>query len=180
VFLAGILLLGAGCLSACAPAISRQFREQIGTPPAFERLMAQPEEFQGREVILGGYVLETRNRADESLVTVLQAPLDFLNRPKGKDLSRGRFLVRTDTFLDPEIYEKGRELTVGGRVSGVRNQPLGDGTYPYPVIEAVELHLWPEETPSVWPHPPYYDYGYYHPWYYHRWHRYPYFLRYPW
>ena len=146
--------------AACAPAISRQLRDEAGTPPPFQDLVAHPEEYQGRVVILGGYILEIQNEPRGSVLTVLQAPLGWWNKPKIRDLSEGRFIVTTDTVLDPNDYARDRQLTVGGRVAGVRDQALGDTTYRYPVIEAQELHLWPQEVYQG-PSP---DYPFYDPW----------------
>jgi outer membrane lipoprotein len=169
--------------AACAPAISRQIRDEAGTPPSFQDLVAHPEEYQGRVVVLGGYILEIQNEPVGSVVTLLQAPLDFENKPKSSDLSGGRFVVTTDRFLDPEVYVKDRQLTVGGRISGVREETVGGTTYRYPVIEAQEIHLWPKEVyqgpppyyPFYGPAYPWYPWGYpWYPWGYPWWDGYPY------
>ena len=81
--------------------------------------------------------------------------------------------MQTVNFLDPEIYSKGRKLTVGGKVVGVRPQPLGNRLYRYPVIEAEELHLWPKKVSYARPYDPYP-----HCWHF-PWHYYPY-SPYPW
>ena len=158
------LLSGYSSLTACAPAISKQFREQATPPVSFSELLSDPNAYEGRKVILGGYILEVKNESDASLLTILQAPLDFQNRPHSRDKSRGRFLVRTDKFMDPEIYKKNRKLTVGGRVAGELEQPLGDRMYRYPVIEVEELYLLAEETRQYQVPDPYWGYWVY-PWY---------------
>jgi outer membrane lipoprotein len=172
------LLLSALLLtSGCATAISRDFRKTAEPPLPFETLLAQPDLYKGRKVVLGGSVLEVKNEPDMSSLTVLQTPLDMMQRPKDDDLSQGRFIIRARQFLDPEVYSKGREVTVGGSVVGSVRQPLGDREYTYPVIEAQELHLWP--IPSVRPGYPYY----YYPWYDDYWYGapYPWYRRhYPW
>ena len=150
-----------GGLTACAPTISRQLQYKAGAPVPFEELLERPDVYKGRVVILGGYILETVNKPESSLIIVVQAPLGSQNKPKSKDLSKGRFIVRTDKFLDPEVYTKERKLTTGGRVSGVREQPVGDSAYRYPIIEAEELYLWPKEKCYTRPYDPYF----YHPWY---------------
>lgn len=165
-----LFLLSCGTVVSCAPTFSKQLRNRALPPIPFQELLERGEAHRGEVVILGGYVLKAVNEQDGSLLTILQAPLDSQDRPKSRDLSEGRFLIRTKRFLDPEIYSKGRKLSVGGIVSGVRSQPLGKHLYPYPVIEAEELHLWPKETRYV---RPYHDYWHY-PWY-----PYPY-RPYPW
>jgi len=144
-------------------------------PVSFEQLVGQGEAHKGESVVLGGYILETSNQPDGSLVTVLEASLDYGKEPKSKDLSRGRFLVRTKKFLDSEVYGKDRKLTVWGRVAGVRSEPLGDREYEYPIIEADEIRLWPKEARYVRPYDPFYDdytywpYPYWHPYRRHPW-----------
>jgi outer membrane lipoprotein len=162
-FLLCLLLLSVSTLGACAPVISRQLRDEAGIPVPFVDLLEHPDAYKGRVVILGGYILQTANKSDGTLITVLQASLDFQNKPKSRDLSQGRFLVHSDKFLDPEVYSTDRKLTVGGRVSGYRQQPLDSSTYRYPVIEAEQIHLWPREVAPIWPYSPY-DYWHY-PWY---------------
>jgi len=154
-----VLLPGA----ACATGISRQLLDEAGIPVLFEDLVCNPREYRGRVVVLGGYVLEIQNEPGGSVLTVLQAPLDWRNKPKSRDLSQGRFFVTTNKFLDPEVYAKDRRLTVGGLVVGVREQSVGGATYRFPTIEAQELQLWPETTYPAGPCYPCYD-PWYDPW----------------
>jgi outer membrane lipoprotein len=171
VYLLLFLLLGG--FTACAPAISKKVREEAGEPVPFETLLQRTDSFKGRVVIVGGYILETINETDSSRITVLQAPLDSQNRPRSSDLSEGRFMVSSSEFLDPVIYSRERRLTVGGKVVGSQERKLGNLTYRYPVIEAIEIHLWSKEGEYIGPYYPYYD-----PWYY-PWYRRPYLYRYP-
>ena len=154
-----VLLLGA----ACATGISRQLLDEAGIPILFEDLVSNPREYRGRVVVLGGYILEIQNEPGGSVLTVLQAPLDWRNKPKSRDLSQGRFFVTTNKFLDPEVYAKDRRLTVGGLVVGVREQSVGGATYRFPTIEAQELQLWPKKTYPAGPCYPCYD-PWYDPW----------------
>jgi outer membrane lipoprotein len=140
----------------CALVISRHLRDEAAIAPSFRDLVAHPEEYQGRVVILGGYILGLQNEPSGTVITLLQAPLDFEDKPKSRDLSEGRFAVTTDKFLDPEVCVKDRQLAVGGRVSGVRGQSVRGMTHRYPVIKAQEIHLWPEEIYQG--PPPYYPF----------------------
>ncbi|MDY6987386.1 MAG: Slp family lipoprotein [Thermodesulfobacteriota bacterium] len=164
-----LLLLAISGLTGCASTPSRQFQHQAGPPIPFQELLEKGDAYRGRKVILGGHILETENEPQATIITLLQAPLDSRNKPRARDLSEGRFLVRVQEFLDPEIYSRGRELTVGGMVSGVLEQPLGNRVYPYPVIEAAEFHLWPKERRYPRSYEPIHPY-----WWYYPWHRYPY------
>ena len=162
-----------GVVTGCTPAISKQLRKEAGEPIPFEALQKRTASYKGRVVIIGGYILETINKPEGSWLTVLQSPLDYLNRPESSDLSKGRFMVWSKEFLDPVVYSKERRITVGGKVRGSEERKLGSLTYRYPVIEAKEIHLWPNEEKYVGPYYPYYD-----PWIY-PWYPYPYPYRYP-
>jgi outer membrane lipoprotein len=142
---------------AFATGISRQLLDEAGIPVLFEDLLSNPREYRGRVVVLGGYILEIQNEPGGSVLTVLQAPLDWRNKPKSPDLSQGRFFVTTKKFLDPEVYAKDRRITVGGLVVGAREQSVGEGTYRFPTIEAQELQLWPEQIYPAGPCYPCYD-----------------------
>jgi outer membrane lipoprotein len=176
-FLPWLLLVS---LSGCTHTFSKEFRQQVSAPIPFQELLEQAEVYKGEWLILGGYVLEVSNEPDGTLLKILQAPLDSQDKPKSRDLSEGRFLVRTEKFLDPEIYSQDRRVSVGGKVAGFQTQPLGNGTYRYPVIEAEELHLWPkQQAPARYDYwyPPWYFYPYYpHPWpWYHSWYPSPFY-----
>jgi outer membrane lipoprotein len=152
-----------GFLNGCATVPSRQLRVQAA-PISFRAVLQKANAFRGQRVILGGYVLETINEPDRSLLIVLQAPLDFQNRPKSQDLSEGRFVVQTSEFLDPEIFSKDRRVTVGGTVRGTLSRQIGNTAYLYPLIESVELHLWPKEVRYPRRYDPYWPY-WRRPWY---------------
>ena len=151
--------------------MSQQLRDEAGIPVLFGDLLASPREYTGRVVVLGGYILEMEHEPGAWVLTVIQAPLDWRERPKSRDRSQGRFFVTTPTFLDPEIYVKGRRLTVGGRVAGAREQSVSGATFGFPVIAAQELYLWPTTNclgpcyPCYGPwYSPEYPWGYPDPW----------------
>ena len=136
--LALILFMGAGC----APVISEEVRRQAEPPLEFENLLADPAASQGRMVIFSGAILEAVNLSQGTRLMILQRPTGPSGRPLLTDESHGRFLAEVDRYLDVAVFASGREVTVAGRVTGVRPLPLGEIEYPYPVIEVKEIHLW--------------------------------------
>jgi len=157
-------------LSACS-VVSKNVREQAADLP-FSALTQNPQAYSGQTVILGGYVACVANLPKQSRVMVLHAPLDFQDRPKAREKSQGRFMVVTDDFLDPMVYEKGRRITVAGTVTGQTTEKVADYAYTMPEVRAGEYHLW-----EAWSsQPPYYRDPYYPPWwgsdafFYYRWH----------
>lgn len=157
------LALVSAAAPGCAPVISDQIRTQVDTAIGFEELLRNTAAYTGQVFVLGGHVLETVNEREGSRLTILEAPLDRSGEPGKADRSRGRFMVRTSEFLDPEVYRRDRMVTVGGRLAGTSVQQMGESTYSYPVIEASEIHLWAEREPHPGLYP--YPYPFLDPWY---------------
>ena len=136
----------------CATGISRQVRSQVTYNGPFAELQKAPDEHLGEIVILGGKIIETKGSETSSEITVLQLPLDRKDRPQEGDRSEGRYLVRSEQFLDPAIYQEGSLLTVVGRLSTSEVRSIGGFQYVYPLVEAIEIKLWPrtrQATPSI-------------------------------
>jgi outer membrane lipoprotein len=113
---------------------------------------AQNAERPGERVRWGGTIVETRPQRDETCIEVVSLPLDRQARPRRSDQSFGRFLGCAPGFYDPEIYADGREVTVVGSIEGTRSGKVEDYDYPFPVVRAEAIHLWPEraEEPDVY------------------------------
>jgi outer membrane lipoprotein len=155
-------------ITSCA-VISPQIRDESIGQVSYETLMKDVDKYKGKTVILGGYILETQNLVDKSIVKVLQVPLGFGENPKSKDMSQGRFIILQKGFLDPEVYKKDRKITVAGTVTGIVTEKVNHFAQPYLEIESREIYLWPKDEY-------YYPYPYYSPWYYpfpYYWHPYP-------
>ena len=140
----------------------------------FKTLLQQTDDYTGKTVILGGYILETKNLTAQTTIRVLQTPLGFGEEPKSKDKSEGRFLVLQEGFLDPEVYAKDRKITVAGKVLASNTETVGEQTLPYLEIESLEIYLWPKVEYYLWTPP--YDplYYLYYPYPYHPYRCYPY------
>jgi outer membrane lipoprotein len=143
-------------LAACAP-ISQDIRRQADASAPFSEIQKNPDKYRGMIVIWGGVIIETMNLKESTVIKVMQTALDIQERPTDLDRSQGRFIIRVDRFLDPDIFKKGRQVTVGGEIAGSEIQPIGEIQYTYPVVQAKELKLWEQPVP----YPAYY----YDPWY---------------
>lgn len=124
--------------------------------------------YKGRTIIWGGIILETANRENETVLTIMQTALDSQKRPTNPDKSTGRFMVLRKGFLDPFIYSKGREITVAGVITGKEEQAIGENTYLYPIVVSRHIHLWEKRQEMIyydpWFHGPPWWYGYPDPW----------------
>jgi outer membrane lipoprotein len=139
--------------------------DQVDTSIDFPALKANPEQFRGKVVALGGEVISAKALKDGTQLEVLELPLDPSDRPIF-DLaaSRGRFIVM-HPGLDTAVVQTGRRITVVGEVAGAKTLPLDETEYTYPVINSRFLHLWsPRSSRAYGMYDPY-PYGYY-PYYY--------------
>lgn len=111
----------------------------------------------GTRVRWGGRIIQTEPQERETCFFVLDEPLDSQARPEPGEQSLGRFVACKQGFYDPEVYAKGREVTVTGTVAGSETRKVGDFDYTYPRVEADAVHLW-HKRPVYAPNPyPYYD-----------------------
>ena len=150
-----MIVMAAGCA-----VMSQEVQDKALPSLSFSELIANVDKYKGQTVILGGYIISVENLRDHTRIVAVQTTLGAGQKPNSKDLTQGRLILSYHGFLDPEVYTKDRQITVGGRVlasSANDSQPL----YPYLEIAAEEIHLWPVEKP-VGPYPYWYDdYWYY-------------------
>jgi outer membrane lipoprotein len=153
-------------LAACS-VISKDIRSEALSPMRFQTLLQHADEYSGKTVILGGYIIDVQNRNAQTIMKVLQVPLRFGEEPDVNTKSQGRFIVVYDGFLDPEIYAKNSAITVAGTISGTVMEDVGDQPITYLNIQGREVYLWPgyEKNPPYFRPYPYHWYwpGY---WYY--------------
>ena len=98
----------------------------------------------GDRVRWGGLVIEVEPEAERTCLQILSRELSDTARPRDRDVSEGRFVACRDGFYDPEIFTKGREVTVAGRVAGMTTRQVGEYGYPMPEVAADVVYLWPE------------------------------------
>jgi outer membrane lipoprotein len=165
-----------GLMFSCAP-LSKEIMSQVDETLTYQAVHADPLKYVGKTVLWGGVIIETVNKQGETVVKVRQTELDIEKRPINLDHSAGRFIVQSAGFLDPAIYQEGREITAAGVIAGQETLPLGNTHYSYPVIQAKEIHLWEKRAPLRYDDPWYwgYPYGWYPYWGYPNWRYRPYY-----
>lgn len=144
------IALGTVLLASCATVP----KDLVGQYAEITPQQASNGGVSGTQVRWGGVIIETDPGHDNTCFYVLGKPLDSGDaRPQGVRDSTGRFVACKQGFYDPEVYAKGREITVTGMLQGVVTRKVGDYEYPYPRVEASVVHLWPVR--------PVYERGYY-------------------
>jgi outer membrane lipoprotein len=156
------LLLGGGCAHVLS-------QESLGTADPtleFAAVKADPIAFKGRTLVLGGMIVDTRPTREGTTLEILNYSLDRWGEPQQADEAGGRFLARTDRFLDPELYKPGLFITLTGTAAGQQTRELAGVPYAYPVFRIGEAYVWRRPAASYGYYPyPYYPYGpYYDPW----------------
>lgn len=153
--------------------MSEQVRQKALSQLPFDQLIQAADVNQGQTVILGGYVLSVENEKTQTRMVVVQAPLGIGQQPKSKDLSQGRLILVYDGFIDPEVYTKDRQVTVGGKLMGSSATENHNLAYPYVRVQIEEIHLWAKPDPDSVKHHwdddcyPFGPWRYRHPWYRH-------------
>lgn len=143
--------LGILAVSACATVPSELEGQFAEISPA----RVDPAAF-GQHVRWGGVIVETRNEASRTCFEILSRQLGSHLRPLLEDRTAGRFIACKDGFFDPEVFGKGREVTLTGRIDRIEEHKIEDFTYRYPVVEVDQLVLW-EQREDVVVYQDYYD-----------------------
>jgi outer membrane lipoprotein len=151
-------------LTGCAHVISAQMRDAARKDLPFSVVLANPEAYEGVTIIWGGQVIDTLNEEGLTLIKVLQIPIDYTGMPEDEAMSQGRFMARVQGYADPEVYRKGRMVTLAGKIAGRRIEPLGGIEYVYPVVDVGEIYLWKQFYGRYGGYPPpYWNLGYPYP-----------------
>ena len=150
--LASAVALLAGCATVPKPL--------AGTYTDVSTLSAQQGGAGGTRVRWGGEIIKTEPGPQETCFYLLSRPLDSQARPRtgaSADDQQGRFVACRAGFYDPEVFTRGREVTVTGTLHGIVSKKVGDYDYAYPRVEADVVYLWPKRPITVRYPPGFYD-----------------------
>lgn len=129
------------------------------------------EAHKGVTVFWGGIILEVKNLEDGSYVEVFETRLGRDGVPMGRD-SKGRFYIYSVGLLDENLFEKGKKISVIGKVKELKEGKIGDMDYSYPVLDPIETKLVREvevyEERYLHVYPYWYIDPFYNPWWPHR------------
>ena len=140
-----LITASAFILTACAPVLSDKSLREANLSISFQDIQKNPDAYIGKVVILGGRIISTTAKKDETWVEVLQQPLDHQYKPENSDTSYGRFIIVFRGFMDPAIYAPARRITVAGEVTGKKILPIKEIQYTYPVLAVREHALFGPE-----------------------------------
>ncbi|MEE4245363.1 MAG: Slp family lipoprotein [Kangiellaceae bacterium] len=110
----------------------------------------------------GGVIASIKNEKEHSVVEIVAKPLGSSSRPLMTDKTEGRFLALINGFVDPLIYQRGREITVVGKLTETIDGKIGEMEYKFPIINVQAYQLWSRRvenrnrswffySPGFWP-----------------------------
>ncbi|MCH8505619.1 MAG: Slp family lipoprotein [Ectothiorhodospiraceae bacterium] len=99
----------------------------------------------GETVVWGGRIIQAQPLEDATQLEVLAYPLQRNQQPDTGKSSQGRFLGYYPGYLEPADYASDRLITVTGPLREAHTGRVGEADYRYPVINADDIHLWPEQ-----------------------------------
>jgi outer membrane lipoprotein len=142
-----LLALGTMMLGACVTAPQPLQGEFNPITPRD----AAASDITGAPVRWGGRIVSVEPQPNRTCFEMVSTYLGDNARPYwGSDDTGGRFIACRTGFYDPAIFEKNREVTFIGRVSGYQNRQIGGYDYRFPQVEADVVYLWPvRETVDV-------------------------------
>ncbi len=137
----------------------------------------------GSSVLWGGVIIDAKNKENDTCFEILSREMDKYRRPLVEDRTSGRFIACKPGFYDPEVFAKGREVTITGTIRNIEARQIDEFSYRYPVLDIDELVLWEVRQdvlvynnydPFYYPYYWGYGFGYGYPY-----HRYPYYGGFP-
>lgn len=142
-----LIAVSSAVLAGCASQLPQSIRGD-GTPvTSYEQVRADSEATIGQTVRWGGVIAEVRNGENSSEIEVVGFKLRSFGRPEANDDTYGRFRVVVDGFIDPEVYARGRMVTVLGTYQGLVEGQIGEFNYQFPLVQSSGVELWQEVQP---------------------------------
>jgi outer membrane lipoprotein len=109
---------------------------------------ANNQAYDGMPVRWGGVIIDVENQQHLSKAQILYYPLYRYARPNVNKQPQGRFVVHSSKFLDPEIFTKGKAITIAGKIKGTTEKKIGKKIVKLPVIIVSDSYVWPKERYS--------------------------------
>ena len=130
---------------------------------------ATTQDATGQAIRWGGTIAVVESLSGQTCFQLVGRPLDIDAQPRADDRAAGRFIACHDGFYEPQIFAKGRSVTVTGHVVGYDTRKVGEYDYRQPKVAADVIYIWPRrrETRDADFFDPYpYPLWAYPPWYY--------------
>lgn len=136
-----LVLVLTGMLASCAstPSFDVTDVDRALTPA---NVIDEPVLSLEKVALWGGTILGLKNLQESTQIEMLAYPLDSSHRPRLEEKTLGRFIIRHQGYLEPEVFTQGKLLSVVGEVGQSVTGKIGDSDYTYPLIHSRNIHLW--------------------------------------
>jgi starvation-inducible outer membrane lipoprotein len=151
------LLIG---ILGCVHPISHELRAKARQDLTYPVIARDPLSHKGETVIWGGIVIRVRSHPNQTILTILEMPLDYWGVPQGEVYSRGRFIARVSRYLDNEVYGGKKKVTVAGDIVGEETKRFDEIQIRYPVVQVREIHPFRKGQYSPYERSDYFNNGY--------------------
>jgi outer membrane lipoprotein len=132
-------------LSACAT--SNNVPPSIQSPPAnnlvLRLVILNTDNFIGQQVRWGGKIINVSSDNGHSTMEIEHFPLNRYGSPLINLRSQGTFIVQSDQFFDPDLYQQGLLITFSGTIKSEITRTVNRKEYFLPIITSNDFHLWP-------------------------------------
>ena len=145
-FLPAVLIVVCGC----GYPISQEMREKADPDLTYPVVARNPLAYKGATVIWGGVVIGEQNQSRQTVLTILETPLNYRGIPDDSVYNRGRFIARIAVGEDqaPKDYGERKKIILAGEIVGDETRQMNGTRLSYPVVQVKELHLFPRRNNS--------------------------------
>lgn len=140
-----LLLLAAACLAVTACATSPLDTSRVTSRATPSEVVGAMPGQRGARVQWGGHIVSISNQERATTIEVLSYPLASDGFPDTGRKPTGRFVLRRDSFLEPQDYAPGRLLTAVGTVQSLIRTSVGQTELVVPLLRAEQLKLWKDQ-----------------------------------
>ncbi|MDT0594865.1 Slp family lipoprotein [Glaciecola petra] len=107
-----------------------------------EATLDKDNETLGTQARWAGKIATVRNNGDISEIEIVLFPSRETGKPQTSDISIGRFKAIVPLYVDPNLYARGRLITVLGEVANPTKGQIGEHEYTYQTLNAKGVYLW--------------------------------------
>lgn len=161
-----IALLALLALTACST-VSTSFQHPPAGDVQVSQVIHEPTTYIGQAVRWGGKIIAVHNDENSASIELVQFPLNRYGRPIATETSQGRFVVSSDSFIDPEVFQQDVMVTFLGNITGTKTLTIDQRELVVPVMSMTDSYRWIDKyTGKDRPYNPRQDapfvgYGYY-------------------
>jgi len=93
-----------------------------------------------------GVIAKVQNNSQDTRLEVVYFDSASNGRPLSDKATAGRFVAYAKGFLDPMVYQPGKQITVLGQLATFEQGKVDEYQYNFPVLQQAIVHLWPKQV----------------------------------